>query len=127
MDLNTIYDAATEEQAQTNLSACAARWDAKYRTIAQSWKANWLRLIPFFAYPQKTRKTIHTTNAFESLNNPLKKTRKNRASFPTDEAALKLLYLSLKNIMKKWTMLQRDWATALNQFVVLSEDRLPVH
>jgi len=126
-DLKTIYHATTEEQAQKNLSAFAARWDAKYPTIAKSWQANWSRLIPFFAYPQEIRKIIYTTNAIESLNNTLKKTIKNRASFPTDEAALKLLYLSLKNIMKKWTMPVRDWATALNQFAVLYEDRLPVH
>jgi len=126
-DLKTIYHAATEEQAQKNLSAFAAKWDAKYPTIAKSWKANWSHLIPFFAYPQEIRKIIYTTNAIESLNNTLKKTIKNRASFPTDEAALKLLYLSLKNIMKKWTMPVRDWATALNQFAVLYEDRLPVH
>ena len=126
-DLKTIYHAATEEQAQKNLTTFAAQWDAKYPTIAKSWKANWSRLIPFFAYPQEIRKIIYTTNAIESLNNTLKKTIKNRASFPTDEAALKLLYLSLKNIMKKWTMPVRDWATALNQFAVLYEDRLPVH
>ena len=125
-DLKTIYRATTEEQAQQHLAAFAAKWDAKYPTIAKSWKANWQRLIPFFAYPEEIRTIIYTTNAIESLNNSLKKTIKNRASFPTDEAALKLLYLSLKNIMKKWTMPVRNWDTALNQLAVLYDDRMPI-
>ena len=126
-DLKTIYRATTEEQAQQHLAAFAAKWDAKYPTIAKSWKANWQRLIPFFAYPEEIRTIIYTTNAIESLNNSLKKTIKNRASFPTDEAALKLLYLSLKNIMKKWTMPVRNWGMALNQFAILYENRLSAH
>ena len=126
-DLKTIYHAATEEQAQKNLAEFAAKWNAKYPTIAKSWKANWQRLILFFAYPQEIRRIIYTTNAIESLNNTLKKTIKNRASFPTDEAALKLLYLSLKNIMKKWTMPLRDWGMALNQFAILYDHRLFGH
>ena len=109
-----------------NLDKFAETWDLKFPTISKSWRSNWQHVIPFFAYPEEIRRIIYTTNAIESLNNTLKKTIKNRASFPTDEAAIKLLYLSLKNIMKKWTMPVRDWATALNQFAVLYEDRLPV-
>ena len=101
-------------------------WDAKYPTISKSWTANWQRVIPFFAYPADIRRIIYTTNAIESLNNSLKKTIKNRASFPNDEAAIKLLYLSLKNIMKKWTMPVRNWGSALNQFAVLYGDRMPI-
>jgi putative transposase len=125
-DLKAVYQAATEEQARMRLSEFAQKWDAKYPTISKSWEANWQRLIPFFAYSEEIRRIIYTTNAIESLNNSLKKTIKNRASFPNDEAAMKLLYLSLKNIMKKWTMPVRNWGKALNQFAVLYVDRMPI-
>ena len=125
-DLKAVYQAATEEQARMRLSEFAQKWDAKYPTISKSWEANWQRLIPFFAYSEEIRRIIYTTNAIESLNNSLKKTIKNRASFPNDEAAMKLLYLSLKNIMKKWTMPVRNWGKALNQFAVLYDDRMPI-
>lgn len=125
-DLKAVYQAVTEEQAQMRLSEFARKWDTKYPTISKSWTANWPRLIPFFAYPEDIRRIIYTTNAIESLNYSLKKTIKNRASFPNDEAAVKLLYLSLKNIMKKWTMPVRNWGSALNQFAVLYGDRMPI-
>lgn len=125
-DLKAVYKAVTEEQARMHLSEFARKWDAKYPTISKSWAANWPRLIPFFAYPEDIRRIIYTTNAIESLNYSLKKTIKNRASFPNDEAAIKLLYLSLKNIMKKWTMPVRNWGSALNQFAVLYGDRMPI-
>lgn len=124
-DLKSIYQAATEEQAKANLESFAQKWDGRYPTISKSWMANWPRVIPFFSYPKEIRKIVYTTNAIESLNNSLKKTIKNRASFPNDEAAVKLLYLSLKNIQKKWTMPARDWGKALNQFAILYKDRMP--
>ena len=124
--LKAVYQSATEEQARLRLSEFAQQWDAKYPTIAKSWEANWQRLTPFFSYPEEIRRIIYTTNAIESLNNSLKKTIKNRASFPNDEAAMKLLYLSLKNIMKKWTMPVRNWDKALNQLAVLYDDRMPI-
>jgi putative transposase len=126
VSLKAVYQAATEEQARMRLSEFAQQWDAQYPTIAKSWETNWQRLIPFFAYPEEIRRIIYTTNAIESLNNSLKKTIKNRASFPNDEAAIKLLYLSLKNIMKKWTMPVRNWGKALNQLAVLYNDRMPI-
>jgi putative transposase len=97
-DLKAVYRAATEEHARLSLSAFAQKWNTKYPTISKAWEANWQRLIPVFAYPEEIRRIIYTTNAIESLNNSLKKTIKNRASFPNDEAAIKLLYLSLKNV-----------------------------
>ena len=83
------------------------------------------RIIPFFSYPEEIRRIIYTTNVIESLNNSLKKTIKNRASFPNDEAAIKLLYLSLRNILKKWTMPAKYWGKAVNQFAILYSDRMP--
>jgi len=124
-DLKSVYRAATEEQARMHLVEFADQWDNKYPMISKSWQSNWQRVIPFFAYPEEIRKIIYTTNAIESMNNTLKKTIKNRASFPNDEAALKLLYLSLKNIIKKWTMPIRNWGTALNQFAIMFDERMP--
>jgi putative transposase len=124
-DLKKIYRAATEQEAEMELEAFAQKWDARFPTISQIWRRNWTRVIPFFAHPPEVRKVIYTTNAIESLNMSLRKITKNRGSFPNDEAALKLLYLALANISKKWTMPIRDWRAALNQFAIVYEDRMP--
>lgn len=124
-DLKSVYHASSEDEARENLGVFARKWDGRYPTITKSWQANWQRVIPYFSYPEEIRRIIYTTNAIESLNNTLKKTIKNRASFPNDEAAVKLLYLSLRNIQKKWTMPARYWGKALNQFAILYSDRMP--
>jgi len=125
-DLQKIYRSASREEAEVRLSEFAARWDAKYPTISQSWQRNWERLVPFLAYPAEIRRVIYTTNAVESVNMSLRKIIKNRGSFPTDEAALKLLYLALRNITRRWTMPIKDWRGALNRFAITFEDRMPV-
>jgi putative transposase len=125
-DLKSIYRAATREEAEHQLSEFAAKWDARFPTIGASWRRNWERIVPFFAYPADIRRVIYTTNAIESINMSLRKIIKNRGSFPTDESALKLLYLALQNIARKWTMPIRDWSAALNRFAILFEDRMPV-
>lgn len=126
-DLKTIYQAATAEQAEMNLADFEAKWDKALPSIGQSWRRNWERITPFFAYPPEIRKVIYTTNAIESLNMSLRKVTKNRGSFPSDEAMFKLLFLALRNIAKKWTMPIRDWKGALNRFSILFEDRMPAY
>lgn len=126
-DLKVIYQSATAEQAELNLTAFAQKWDESHPTISQSWRRNWERITPFFAYPAEIRKVIYTTNAIESLNMSLRKVTKNRGSFPNDEAMLKLLYLALNNIAKKWTMPIRDWKAALTRFAILFDDRMPAN
>jgi putative transposase len=125
-DLKIIYQAPTVEQAETNLTAFAKKWDTSHPTIAKSWRNNWERIIPMFSYPPEIRKAIYTTNAIESLNMSLRKVTKNRGSFPNDEAMTKLLYLAMKNISKKWTLPIRDWKSAMNQFTILFEGRMPL-
>ncbi len=125
-DLSKIYRAVSREEAEMRLSEFAAKWDAKYPTISQSWQRNWERLVPFLAYPEEIRRVVYTTNAVESTNMSLRKIIKNRGSFPSDEAALKLLYLALRNITQRWTMPVKDWRTALNRFAIIFEDRMPV-
>lgn len=124
-DLKDIYAAPTEDQARANLESFGDKWDATHPKVSQSWRNNWQRIIPYFAYPAQIRKAIYTTNTIESLNMSLRKVTKNRGSFPNDEAMFKLLYLALTNISKKWTMPIKDWKSALNQFSIMFEERLP--
>ncbi len=125
-DLKLIYNARTEAEASMNLADFKEKWDNKYPSIGKSWDANWTKITTCFAYPDDIRRAIYTTNAIESVNMNLRKVIKNRASFPTDEAALKLMFLALRNISKKWTMPIRDWGRALNQFALHFGDRVPV-
>lgn len=124
-DLKQVYQAPTEEKALRALSEFEKKWNDRYPLIAKSWRSNWTRLSPFFAYPADIRRAIYTTNAIESMNNALRKVTKNRGAFPTDEAAIKLLYMALRNIMKKWTMPLQNWGTALNQLAIIFEERIP--
>jgi putative transposase len=96
-----------------------------YPTIAQMWRRHWNHVTPLFAYPADIRKVIYTTNAVESLNRSLRKTLKTRGSFPNEEAALKLLYMALERISKKWTMSVQNWRAAMQRFAILFGDRVP--
>lgn len=124
-DLKLVYRASTDEEAATRLEEFAEKWDDKYPMISKSWRANWTRVIPFFAHPAEIRRVIYTTNAIESLNMSLRKVSKTRGSFPNDEALMKLIYLALRNIEKKWTMPIQNWKAALNRFAIIYENRLP--
>jgi putative transposase len=126
-DLRSIYTAATVQEAESGLAEFEACWGTQFPAIVQSWQRNWARIIPFFDYPPDIRRVIYTTNAIESLNMSLRKVTKNRASFPNDQAVLKLLYLALMNISRKWTMPIQNWKAALNQFTILFEEGMPIH
>lgn len=123
-DLKTIYQSATVDEAELYLAEFETKWNDAYPPIAQSWRRNWNRIIPFFDYPPEIRRIIYTTNAIESVNMSLRKITKNRGAFPNDEAVMKLFYLALMNISKKWTMPLRDWKAALNRFTIQFEDRM---
>ncbi len=123
-DLRTIYTAATADEAEKRLNEFDEKWGKDYAAIVNSWRNNWARIIPFFDYPPEIRKVIYTTNAIESVNMSLRKITKNRGSFPNDDALLKLFYLALNNISKKWTMPIRDWKAALNQFTIQFDNRM---
>ena len=126
-DLRLIYQSATVDDAEQRLTEFEGKWDSQHPPIAQIWRRNWARIVPFFDYPPEIRKVIYTTNAIESINMSLRKIIKNRSSFPTDEAASKLLYLALNNISRKWTMPIHDWKAALNRFTIQFEDRMLPH
>ena len=123
-DLRTIYTAPTAEAAQLALEQFAAKWDKSHAAMSQVWERNWQRVIPFFAFPAEIRKVIYTTNAIESLNMVMRKVTKTRGSFPNEEAALKLLFLALRNHAKKWSSVQ-SWREALNHFQLLWPERMP--
>lgn len=122
-DLAMIYRSATVAEAELRLAEFSEKWDAKYSSISASWRRHWHNLITFFEYPPEIRKVIYTTNAIESLNMTIRKVIKNKRSFPSESSMLKLMYLALKNIEKKWTMPIRDWGLAANRFSIEFGDR----
>lgn len=124
-DLKAIYRAATKAEAERALRAFEQKWDRKYPSISKSWRTHWPELITFLKYPAEIRKAIYTTNAIESLNRSLRKISKNRGVFPNQELLLKLYYLALERIAKKWTMPIHNWSEALNRFAVEFGDRMP--
>jgi putative transposase len=124
-DLRTIYQASTAIEAELNLTDFAAKWDGAYPMVSQVWRRNWTRVTPFFGYPPEIRKAIYTTNAIEAVNRQLRKTIKTRGAFPTEEAALKLLFMALQQAQKKWTMPIHNWRAALNYFTILWPERMP--
>ena len=93
--------------------------------MSQVWRRNWARITPFFNYPPEIRKAIYTTNSVESLNRSLRKIIKTRGGFPNEEAALKLLFLALRQAAKKWTTPIHHWREALNPFTILWPERMP--
>ena len=122
-DLKPIYQAATLEEAEAALDAFAAKWDEKYPTISQIWIRHWENIIPIFDYPMAIRKVIYTTNAIESLNRSLRKVIKTKAVFPDESSVLKLMYLAMSNISKRWTRPIKDWKAALSHFAILFPER----
>lgn len=123
-DLKLIYTAKTVEEAELALRAFSEKWDQEFPSISKSWLTRWENIMPFFEYPDEIRKVIYTTNAIESLNMSIRKVIKNKRVFPSDDAALKQLYLALKNISRKWTMPIRDWGAAMNRFSIMFGERL---
>lgn len=123
-DLRAIYTAATAEQAELELEAFERKWDRCYPSIGRIWRRNWTHVTPFFSYPAEIRKVVYTTNAVESLNMTLRKVIKTRGSFPSEEAALKLLFMGLERVAKKWNAVQ-GWREALNRFQILWPERMP--
>lgn len=125
-DLRAIYAAGTLGEAEEALERFSQRWDDRYPAISPGWRGDWARLTVFFDYCPEIRKVIYTTNAIESLNYSLRKLLKTRGAFPNDDAIIKILYLAITRVAKNWTMPIRDWKAALNQFVILFGDRVPL-
>ena len=121
-DLRRIYSAPTADQAGLELDAFEEKWAGKYASIAPAWRRAWQEVIPFFAFDPAIRKIIYTTNAIESLNRVIRKSIKTRGSFPTEDAATKLIYLAIRNFEKGGRNV-REWFAARNHFAIMFEDR----
>jgi putative transposase len=122
--IRAIYQAENADSALARLEEFEAEWGKRYPAIGQAWRRSWEHVIPFFAFAPAIRKMIYTTNAVEALNRSLRKIIKTRGSFPTDEAAFKLLYLAIKNAGMHWRR-PVEWTAAMGQFAILFGDRFP--
>lgn len=123
-DLKQIYQSITEEEALLALEQFEAKWNAKFPSIGKSWRNHWDNVSTLFLYPEAIRKAIYTTNAIESLNSVIRKAIKNRKIFGHDNSAFKIVFLAIESASRKWTMPIRDWNSAMNQFMILHEERL---
>ena len=125
--LRSVYRAANAEAGLVALEAFEeGPWGQKYPAIAQSWRRHWEQVIPFFAFSEPIRRIIYTTNAIEALNSKLRRAVRTRGHFPSDEAAMKLLYLVLNHAAQEWKRAPREWFEAKTQFAVIFGDRFVV-
>lgn len=124
-DLKKVYAAVDEATASSELDNFDEKWSDKYPKIAISWRNNWANLSTYFKYPQAVRTLIYTTNTIEGFNRQLRKVTKNKGVFPTDDSLLKMLYLAMIDITKKWTGKRREWGQIHSQLEIFFADRLP--
>jgi len=123
-DLKEIYRAANEQTAKQAFEIFKQNWNDKYPLAVRSWEKNWEQLTAFLAYPAEIRKLIYTTNIIESFNASLRKFTKNKKVFPTDDAALKSIYLAAQQIRKKWKKTRYNWGQIYNQLFIYFENRI---
>ena len=123
-DLRPIYTAINADQAMVALDAFEAKWGQQLSIVPRMWRENWQHIIPFLAFEPEVRRVIYTTNAIEALNRQLRKAVKTKGSFPSEEAALKLLYLAIQNAVPQWTR-TRGWTKAMLAFKIQFGDRIP--
>ena len=123
-DLKGIYKAVNEEVAMDNLLSLKEKWSSKYPNAVKSWEDNWDNLSTFFAFPDNIRKIIYTTNVIESLNSQFRKVTKTKLIFPNDDSLMKMLYLAVQRVAKKWTRSYSEWDLVINQLNILFSDIL---
>lgn len=123
-DLKNIYKASTEEIAYQNLEKLQKKWEDRYTLAVRPWLVHWENIKTFFAFPEQIRSLIYTTNAVESVHRQLRKVTKSKAVFPTDESLVKMLFLAIRDISKKWTMPIQEWKTIISHLSIVYGDRL---
>ena len=123
-DLKRVYAAPTEEIALAELDGFDVQWSGKYPKIAKSWEDNRANLSTYFKYLEAVRRLIYTTNVIEGFNRQLRKVTKSKMVFPSDESLLKMLYLAMMDITKKWTGHRQDWGQIHSQLEIFFEERL---
>jgi len=124
VDIRAIYQADNEKSARQALEILKQNWSEKYKSVIQSWEANWDNLTVFLAYPKEIRKLIYTTNIIESFNASLRKYTRNKKVFPSDDAALKSIYLAAQSISKKWQKTRFNWGQIYNQLYICFPERI---
>ena len=123
-DLRQIYTSANEKKAYEKLQEIKNKWKDKYLVSFKTWEENWDAICPFFQFSDLVRKIMYTTNTIESLNRQFRKYTKTKSVFPTDMSLLKCLYLSTKNISKKWDQAYRNWGTILSELSIMFDNRI---
>ena len=123
-DLKTVYSAPDEQTALANLEEFGEKWNGKYPKIYKSWSERWPNLSTYFKYPEAVRRLIYTTNTIEGFNRQLRKVTKSKTVFPSDDSLLKMLYLAMIDITKKWTGHRQDWGQIHSQLEIYFEERL---
>ena len=123
-DLKRVYTSPSEESALFELDMFEEKCNLKYPKIAISWRNNWANLATYFKYPQEVRTLIYTTNLIEGFNRQMRKVTKSKSVFPTDDSLLKILYLAMIDVTKKWTQSRKDWGEIHSQLEIYFADRL---
>ena len=123
-DLKLIYNSKDEKEGYEELQKVKEKWKDKYLSAFKTWEDNWDAICPFFQFSEPIRKIMYTTNTIESLNRQFRKYTKTKSVFPTDMSLLKCLYLSTKNIQKKWTQPYRNWGPILSELSIMFDDRI---
>ena len=126
-DLEAIYGADTLEIAEANLEHFDEVWGESYPHVIKSWRNDREDLTVYFGYPKAIRKAIYTTNAIESLNSVIRTAVNKRKVFPSDQAAFNVVYLATQQASSRWSMLIRNWTSALNRFMIMFDDHISRH
>lgn len=123
-DLKLIYTSKNEKEGYEKLQEIKGKWEDKYASAFKIWESNWEAICPFFQFSEPIRKIMYTTNTIESLNRQFRKYTKTKSVFPTDMSLLKCLYLSVKNIDKKWDQAYRNWGPILSELSIMFDNRI---
>lgn len=126
-DLQTVYKAATVEQAERNLEQLQSAWGGKYPKVIESWRKNWPRLSNYFQYNKDIRKIMYTTNIIEGFHRQLRAVTKTKGAFQSEDALMKLLFLVQENICSKWNRPVHNWNQTLAQLSIIFADRLKLN
>lgn len=123
-DLKPVYQAVSKDEAENQLDQLQEKWGRKYPVVIDSWRRNWDKLSTYFQYAEAIRKLIYTTNTIEGFHRQVRKVTKTKGAFTSDMALLKLIYLAVQNIQKKWTQPLQNWSLTVSQLSIIFGDRL---
>jgi putative transposase len=125
-DLKQVYRASSKDLAEKRLGDLEERWGAKYPIVMKSWHNNWDNLTAYFKYPEEIRKVFYTTNIIEGFHRQIRKVINSKGAFVNKDAFLKIAYLAIQNITKKWNRPIHNWNRVHAQLCILFEDRIPL-